>query len=99
MLVVGDVVDQERFERLKEQPGVIADALRFRLAVAEAAPQFSEDEFGAGQVVAAQHGAFELRDQQSPRTGLQFPEKIPQPLDRRLTYPGHTGTTPQQRWF
>ena len=95
MLVIGNVVNDEGLDRPEEQPGVVADTPRLRLALAHAAAQLGEDEFGAGHVVAAQHAALELRDQQSTRTGLQSPEKFPQSLNRRLTHRGHAGTTPQ----
>ncbi len=95
MLVIGNVIDQERLERIEEQPRMIPDASRLRVALAHAAPQFGEDELGAGHVLAAQHAAFELCDQQSACTGIQVPKKFPQAFDRRLTHPGHAGTTPQ----
>ena len=48
MLVIGTVVDQERLDRLEEQPRRIAEALRLGCAVAQAAPQLGQDQFGAG---------------------------------------------------
>ena len=76
MLVIGDVIDDERLDRIEEQPRMVADPLRRRAALVHAAPQFGEDELGTGHVLAAQHGSFELCDQQSACAGRQLPEKL-----------------------
>ena len=92
MLVIGRVVHQERFERLEEQPGVVADPLRVRRGIAQRAAQLGENELGAIEPVAAQHAAFELRDQQSPCARLELAQELTQTLDDRLTEAGHSGT-------
>ena len=52
--MIGNVVDNERLDRIEEQPRMIADALRLRAVLMHAAPQFGQDKLGAGHVLAAQ---------------------------------------------
>ena len=51
MLVIGTVVDQERLDRLEEQSSGIAEARGSGLAVAQAAPQLGQNQFGPGRAV------------------------------------------------
>jgi hypothetical protein len=84
MFVIGMIVDQERLEWLEEQPRGFTDARLIRLARSNGASQLRQDELRASEVVATQHGAFELCYQQSARSWSEIPEKKPQSFDSRL---------------
>ena len=49
MLVIGTIVDQERLDRLEEQSCGIAKARGLGLAVAQAAPQLGQNQFGSSR--------------------------------------------------
>ena len=66
MIVIAMVVDQKRFKRFEEQPGRSADARCALALFAHDAAQFLKDEIDSGNILAAQHAAFELADQQRP---------------------------------
>jgi hypothetical protein len=64
MIVVAAVVDHEGFERLEEKPRRGTDARRAFALIARDPPQFLENEIDSGNILAAQHTALELTDQQ-----------------------------------
>jgi hypothetical protein len=90
MMVRGGVVDQERFERLKEKPREIPGPRRRPARLARRPAQFLQHELGAGGVVAAQQAPLKLGNQQSPRFRFQVPEILPQTLHEQPV--GHPAT-------
>ncbi len=93
MLVIGAIVDQERLDRLEEQPRRIAEARGLGLAFAQASPQLGQNHFGPGRARAVQQPALELGNQQRPRSGLQLPEIGSQLFGGSFGLAGHSGTT------
>ena len=87
MLVVGDIIDHERLERLEEQPRRTADARAAVALLAQNLAQFLQHQRGAqhrayaGGLVAAQQAALELADQDRSRRRRKFAQVLPQPLD------------------
>ena len=49
--------------------------------IAHGGAHFLQQHVAAGNLVAAQHGALELRDEQSARPGRKLAEKLPQPIE------------------
>ena len=94
MLVLGAIVDQERLDRLEEQPCRIVEAprswswpsrrLRRNSARTISAPAGAD---------ALQQAALKLSDQQCPSPGFQLPEKGSQLVGSRIALAGHCGTT------
>ena len=85
------IVDQYRFQRLKEQTRQGAGTFRTD-SVACIAPQFLQHQFRARHVVAAQQAAFKLGHQQRARFRAEVPEIFPQTLDEKPV--GHTHHSP-----
>ena len=78
MFVRSRIVDQERLDWLEEQAGGIADARRRHARLAHGPAHLLQHEIAAGDVLAAQQCAFELRDQQGARSRRKLPEILPQ---------------------
>jgi hypothetical protein len=76
MLDARGVVEQERLDRAEEEPGGIVDARRLLSGLARCASDLLKNEIAAGNLIAAQQGAFELRDEQSARRRRKLPEKF-----------------------
>ena len=93
MLVVGCIVNQERLDRLEEQPRRVGEPQRLAVAVPEAAPQLGQDHLGPGRIVAAQRGLFEFGNELRSRAGLHVPEQAAKLIDAWLALDGHSGTT------
>jgi len=68
MLVVAMIVDEKRLKWLEQNACRIFDTRTAVALFTHDAAQFLEDETGAGNLFAAQHGAFELADQQRTRS-------------------------------
>ena len=85
MLVIGDVVDNEGFDRHEKQARRAADAPAAFALFADHLPQFVEHQRRAedrgGGIVAAQQAALELADQGRSRRRLEFAQVLSQPLD------------------
>ena len=67
MMAFASVVDKKRLKRLEQQSRRTIDARCAVALLANDTSQFLENEIGAGNFIAAQHGAFELADQQRSR--------------------------------
>ena len=76
-------VDQERLERTEERARGSADARRIRLlaGVAHRGAHLLQQHVAAGDVIATQHGALELRHEQRACSGRKLPQKLPQPIE------------------
>ena len=84
-LAVGLRVGEERFERLEECARRRADAWRIRVlaGVAHRGAHLLQQHVAAGDLVAAQHGALELRHEQCSCPGRKLSQELPQPIKRQ----------------
>ena len=74
--MVGDVVDQEWFDRREEKASGVADPRHRPPLDSDGAAQFLKNEFAAGRLIAAQQTAFKLRDKHGASLRLERPEIV-----------------------